>query len=39
MSFRILIALDGTPRAERALAYAEALVRAAGGQVKVVKPA
>src|SRR5437868_5205618 len=37
MSFRILVSLDGTPQAERALRYAEVLVRTAGGQLQLFR--
>jgi nucleotide-binding universal stress UspA family protein len=37
MSLRILISLDGTPQAQRALQYSEVLVRTAGGQLKVFR--
>jgi nucleotide-binding universal stress UspA family protein len=37
MSFRILVSLDGTPQAERALRYAEVLVRTVGGQLQLFR--
>jgi nucleotide-binding universal stress UspA family protein len=37
MSFRILVSLDGTPQAERALRYAEVLVRSVGGQLQLFR--
>jgi nucleotide-binding universal stress UspA family protein len=37
MSFRILVSLDGTPQAERALRYAEVLIRSVGGELKLFR--
>jgi nucleotide-binding universal stress UspA family protein len=37
MNFRILVSLDGTPQAERALRYAEVLIRSAGGELKLFR--
>jgi nucleotide-binding universal stress UspA family protein len=37
MSLRILVSLDGTPQAKRALRYAEMLVRTAGGQLQIFR--
>src|ERR1051326_8048125 len=37
MSFRIFVSLDDTPHAERALHYAEVLVRSAGGELKLFR--
>ena len=37
MSLRIFVSLDGTPQAERALRYAEVLVRSTGGELKLFR--
>jgi nucleotide-binding universal stress UspA family protein len=37
MSARIVVPLDGTPQADRALLYSETLVRGVGGQVKLIR--
>jgi nucleotide-binding universal stress UspA family protein len=37
MSLRIFVSLDGTPQAERALRYAEMLVRSTGGELKLFR--
>jgi len=37
MSFKILVPLDGTPQADRALLYSEMLVRNVGGQLKLIR--